>query len=161
MRRAAYWLIPLIAFAVALFIVLFLVEINPSTPAMHSIEDDKKEDSSQGLKGQLGSWISHFSTTEENEYFYPVNEVTLKLDMGDEISTLEIYRLTVKPKNSDELLQTKEEVKKSELPYVMQDDGDTKILTVDSPDQSQLQSLVTKLKTYQIMATVSPYTEEK
>jgi len=160
MRRAAYWLVPLIAFAVALFIVLFLIEINPSAPKVHS-SDEEGEATSKGLKGQLGSWISHFASTEENEYFYPVNEVTLNLDMGGKSSTLEIYRLTIKPKNGDELLQTKDELKKSELPYVVLNEGDMKILTVDSPDQSQLQSLVTKLKTYQIMATMSPNREEK
>ena len=34
-------------------------------------------------------------------------------------------------------------------------------LLVDSNDRNVLASLVTKLKTYQITATVSPYTEEK
>jgi hypothetical protein len=43
----------------------------------------------------------------------------------------------------------------------MQNQEDTMILTIDSTDQSQLQSLVTKLKTYQITTTLSPYTEEK
>ncbi|HEX5328773.1 hypothetical protein [Sulfuricurvum sp.] len=161
MRRAAYWLVPLIAFAVAVFIVLFLVQINPSAPRVDLNENAAESVSSEGLKGQLGSWISHFAKSGEDDYFYPVNEVTLKLDMGDKNNALELYRLTIKPKSSDELLACKEELKKTDLPYVMQNEEDTKILTVDSTDRAQLQSLVTKLKTYQISATVSPYTEEK
>ncbi len=161
MRRAAFWLFPLIAFAVALFIVLFLVQINPSAPKISSGENENDVISSEGLEEKIGSWISHFSSTKESGYFYPVNEITLKLDMGGENTALELYRLTVKPKSSDELLQAKEELKKSTLPYVMQNQEDMMILTIDSTDQFQLQSLVTKLKTYQITATLSPYTEEK
>jgi len=161
MRRAAFWLFPLIAFAVALFIVLFLVQINPSAPNMSPIENNDKVESSEGLKGKIGSWISRFSTTEESGFFYPVNEVTLNLDMGGESAVAEMYRLTIKPQGSDELLQVIEELKKNALPYVMQNNEDIKRITVDSTDQFQLQSLVTKLKTYQITATVAPFTEEK
>lgn len=161
MRRAAFWLVPLIAFAVALFIVLFLVQINPSAPKMSSSENENDVGSSEGLGEKLGSWINHFSTTKESGYFYPVNEVTLKLDVGGENNALCMYRLTVSPKNTDELLQVKQELKKSELPYEMQNKEEPMILTVDSTDQPQLQSLVTKLKTYQITAKLSPYTEEK
>ena len=161
MRRTAYWLVPLIAFAVALFIVLFLIQINPSAPKLDVKENGGESVSSKGLKEELGSWISHFAKSGENDYFYPVNEVTLKLDMGDKNSVPELYRLTIKPKSSDELLQCKEELKKTDLPYVIQNEEGSKVLTVDATDKTQLQSLVTKLKTYQITATVSPYTEEK
>jgi hypothetical protein len=160
MRRAAFWLFPLIAVAVALFIVLFLIKINPSAPSVHSSENEYDVGSYQGLGEKLSSWITHFSTAKESGYFYPVNEVTLKLDMGGENNSLEMYRLSVTPKSADELLQVKEELKANELPYEMQKNEDTMTLTVDSTDKNQLQSLVTKLKTYQITATVSPYTEE-
>jgi len=161
MRRAAFWLFPLIAFSVALFIVLFLVQINPSAPNVSLTENNDEIESSEGLKEKFGSWLSHFSVTEESGYFYPVNEVTLNLDMGGESAVSEMYRLTIKPQNSDELLQVMEELKQSTLPYEMQNNEDTKQITVDSTDQFQLQSLVTKLKTYQITATVAPFTEEK
>lgn len=161
MRRAAYWLIPLIAFGVALFIALFLVEINPTAPKVHSTDATEETTSVIGLKDRIGSWIRHFSKGGEDDYLYPVNEVTLKLDMGDKNSDLDLYRLIIKPKNSDELLQCKEELKKTDLPYVMQNEGDVKTIMVDSTDKSALQSLVTKLKTYQITAKLSPYSEEK
>jgi hypothetical protein len=138
-----------------------LVQINPSAPKVHSTDTSDEAPSSVGLKDRIGDWISHFSKSGEEDYLYPVNEVTLKLDMGDKSNDLDLYRLTIKPKNSDELLQCKEELKKTDLPYVMQNEEDTKILTVDSTDKSQLQSLVSKLKTYQITAKISPYTEEK
>ena len=161
MRRAAVWLFPLIAFAVAVFIVLFLMEINPSAPKIDPLENDEGGKSTGSFQGQIGNWISHFSNAKESGYFYPVNEVTLKLDMGCEESPLKMYRLTIQLHNSEELLQVKDELKKNLLPYVVQNGEDARLVTVDSADQTQLQSLVTKLKTYQITATVAPYTEEK
>jgi hypothetical protein len=161
MRRAAYWLFPLIAFAVALFIALFLVQINPSTPSLIPIQKDDENDPSEGLKGKIGNWLSHFSQKEESGYFYPVNEVTLYLDMGGKHPLSDVYRVTINPQNSDEHLQVIEELKKSTLPYVMEKNEKMGQITVDSTDQSHLQSLVTKLKTYQITVTLAPLTEEK
>jgi hypothetical protein len=161
MRRAAYWLIPIIAFGVALFIALFLVQINPPAPKVHSMNDGEGSHVSKGLTEQMGSWISRLSGNSENDYFYPVNEVTLHLDMGGAPNDGEIYRLTIKPKNPDEVLRIKEALEKSELPYNMENDGEQKFFIIDSNDKAQLQSLVTKLKNYQNTATMSPNTEEK
>ncbi len=160
MRRAAVWLFSFIAFGVAVFIVVFLIQINPR----ESFSDVKGEDSlshtSQKSGGEFESWISRFSTPEESDYFYPVNEVTLNLDMGNGSNPSMVYRLSVGPLDSDHLLLVKEELETHALPYDLQNSGETKLITVDSTDQFQLQTLVTKLKTYQIPATLSPYTEE-
>ncbi|MFY9142621.1 hypothetical protein [Sulfuricurvum sp.] len=159
MRRATYWLFPLIASGVAVFIVILLYKINPAAPKVEAVEYDEIQ-SSETPTGQK-NWMSRFSVSEEKGYFYPVNEVSLKLDMGGESSASAVYRLSVGLKSSYELFCVKQELKKSALPYFMHKEGKVMTLTVDSTDQSKLASLVTKLKTYQITATVSPYTEEK
>ncbi|MDD5716692.1 MAG: hypothetical protein PHW64_02730 [Sulfuricurvum sp.] len=160
MRRAAYWLFPLIALAVAVFIVLFLIQINPAAPKLDSLKSEES-DSTQTVDEESGSWIDRLSGSEDKGYFYPINEVTLKLDMDRGAVASENYRLSVILKSSYELFCVKEELKKSALPYSMKKEGNTMTLSVDSANQSLLLSLVTKLKTYQITATVSPYTEEK
>jgi len=161
MRRAAYWLFPLIAVAVAVFIIIFMIQINPAAPVLKNGMDDDQNDGSMQASEQKNSWLDHFSISEEKGYFYPVNEVSLKLTQGEEAIVPEHYRLTVPLKSSYELFCVKEELKKSELPYFMRKEGQSMTLFVDSNDQNKLASLVTKLKTYQITATVSPYTEEK
>jgi len=161
MRRAAYWLFPLIATAVAVFIVIFMIQINPAAPALNAGSDEGEKDVSMHLNPEIGNWIDRFSTTKEKDYFYPVNEVTLKLDTGGENTVLGLYRLTAPVKGANELSFVKKELNKSALRYIIHEEGDTMTLTVDSTDQNKLASLVTKLKTYQITATVSPYTEEK
>jgi hypothetical protein len=161
MRRIAYWLFPLIAGAVALFIVVFMIQINPSAPVFESDslenEDNGTRDDSEGAK----SWIDRFSMSDDKGTVYPINEVSLELDMGGEEPSFTRYRMTVPLKNSYELFCLKQELKNSGFPYFFQKEGDAMTLLVDSDDQNKLASLVTKLKTYQITATVSPYTEDK
>ena len=162
MRRAAYWLFPLIALAVAVFIVVLLIKINPSAPVLKIAPEEGDTDSLVKGKSASGSWLDRFSITEDKGYFYPVNEVSLKLDMGDEHIASSMYRLVAVLNGSNDILHVKEELSNSELPYrLYKAEGDMMTLTVDSTDQTQLASLVTKLKTYQITANVSPFTEEK
>ena len=80
MRRAAYWLFPLIALMVAVFITIFLIQINPSAPKV-KISDTEEVLPSEASSDEK-SWISRFSASDEKEYFYPVNEVTLNLEIS-------------------------------------------------------------------------------
>lgn len=86
-RRAAFWLFPLIAIAVAVFITVFLIQINPSVPKVEISDTDEvlppKE--SSGEK----SWIEGITNHNDKKYFYPVNEVRLKLDSTDSIAVPE------------------------------------------------------------------------
>jgi hypothetical protein len=159
MRRVAYWLFPLIAGAVAAFIVVLMIYINPSLP--HSAipggaGDQKLSDASPA---EEKGWIERYSQTGEKEYLYPVNEVHLVLDTGEH-PAVPNYRLRVPLKDSYELFCVKQELYNKALPYFLQREGDAMTLLVDSHDEKTLASLVTKLKTYQITATMSPYTEE-
>jgi len=92
MRRAAYWLFPLIALTVAVFITIFLIQINPSAPKVEisDIDEVLPAEASSNEK----SWISHFSGNDEKEYFYPVNEVTLNLDVANETTFSESNQTT-------------------------------------------------------------------
>lgn len=161
MRRFAYWLFPLIAGAVAVFIVVLLIRINPSTPPIDAEAIQEDDNGSVDSTDTKGSWIDRFSMSEDSGTVYPINEVSLELDMGEEKSSLDRYRLSVPLQNSYELFCLKQELKNSGFSYFFQKEGDAMTLLVDSDDRNKLASLVTKLKTYQITATVSPYTEEK
>lgn len=159
MRRFAYWLFPLTAAAVAVFIVVFMIRINSYVPSSEDSLKDEYSSSTAPIAAQE-SWISRFSMSEEKGYFYPINEVHLELDMGENAPVTR-HRLAVPLKDSYELFCLKQELMNSGLPYFLHKEGDVMTLLVDSDDQNKLESLVTKLKTYQISATVSPYTEEK
>lgn len=83
MRRAAYWLFPLIALAVAVFIVVFMIQINPAAPVLNATSGEAETEDSSHFSPEIGNWIERFSSSEEKGYFYPVNELTLELDTND------------------------------------------------------------------------------
>ncbi len=159
MRRFAYWLFPLIAAAVAIFIVVFMIQINPAPPSAEQCSED--EDAVPCDSNEEVSWIDRFSLKKEKSYFYPINEAHLVLGSSEEVSDRPAYRLSVPLNDSYELFCAKQELANNGAPYLMQTDGNVTILLVDSNDRKKLATLVTKLKTYQISATVSPYTEEQ
>lgn len=85
MQRIAYWLFPLIAVAVAIFIVVFMIQINSAAPPLHDEGSAELQGSSSpDSKGNAG-WLKHFSLGEDKGYLYPVNELTLELDTNDSL----------------------------------------------------------------------------
>ena len=85
MQKILKWFTPLLAIGVAVFLVFFLISIN-------SLEEfiDKEP---LALKTQVIKkkpekvWLDHFSKSQRLGYFYPVNEVYIKVDL-DEIVDL-------------------------------------------------------------------------
>lgn len=160
MRRFAYWLIPTIAIAVAAFIVAFMIEINPAAPTMQkdaslnvTSEPTTVEEGSQG-------WIKNFNLNNEKGYFYPVNEVTITLDDNESQNKTQMHHLVVPLKDSYEFFCLKQELKNCNLSYLLNQEGDTMTVLIDSADHKKLTTLVTKLKTYQISATLSSFKED-
>lgn len=159
MRRFAYWLFPLIAILVATFIVVFIIDINPAAPTLH--QDTALDEVAQPVcaEGSTG-WIKHFKVRQDKEYAYPVNEVTIALDDNESLSKAKHYHLVVPLKDSYEFFCLKQELKDSNLPYLLNQEGDSMTVLIDSTDRSKLATLVAKLKTYQISATLSSFKED-
>lgn len=159
MRRFAYWLFPVIAVVVAVFIVVFMIDINPAAPILD--QDTALDETAKALnaEGSLG-WINHFNLKRDKASAYPVNEVTILLDDNESSNKDKRYRLWVPLKDSYEFFCLKQELKDSNLSYLLNQDGDSMSVLIDSTDQKTLTALVTKLKTYQISATLSSPIED-
>lgn len=160
MRRYAYWLFPIIAIGVAVFIVVFMVEINPAAPTIR--QDVALDETAKPIASEESSpgWIKHFNISNEQEYFYPVNEVRIELDDNETHSKAQQYHLVVPLNNSYEFFCLKQELKNSNLSYLLNQDRGTMTVLIDSTDQTKLTTLVAKLKTYQISATLSSLKED-
>jgi hypothetical protein len=83
MQRIAYGLFPLIAVAVAIFIVVFMFQINSPVPPLHDDASVVTDDNTKPAQEENIGWLDHFSLGEDKGYLYPVNELTLKLDTND------------------------------------------------------------------------------
>jgi len=73
-----YWLFPAIAITVAIFIVVFMIQINPKV----SLEEEKQhsQDTPASVEERSRGWINDLTVSDEKGYLYPVNELTLQTD---------------------------------------------------------------------------------
>jgi predicted flavoprotein YhiN len=155
MHKTAYWLFPLIAIAVAVFIILFFIEIN-QVSTVESKNTEVQLTKSLVLEDDKGSWISRLSQIHRQEYLYPVNEVSLEISPMVQSESIKQYRLNVKLASSYEFFCLKQELEKTKLSYLLNQSSDSMSVEIDSSDLVSLNNLINKLKMYQISATLSP-----
>ncbi|MDD2828807.1 MAG: hypothetical protein PHW18_04460 [Sulfuricurvum sp.] len=160
MRRAAYWLFPIIAIAVAIFIVVFMVQINPSSSLESETAHENDTNVSVSTNEEAPGWLKRLKLTTDTGYAYPVNDVSLETDSGSLDSKVKRYRLIVNLKDSYEFFCLKQELKNTTFSYLLNQNGESMSVVIDSNDDTGLTNLVSKLKTYQITATLSPYKED-
>jgi len=105
-------------------------------------------------------WLDHFSKSQRLGYFYPVNEVYIKVDLDEKITKTITYKLSAPLLDPYQLFCLKEELKQHKLKYFLEKDKNGVELFVFSKNIDRLNSLVKVLKNYQISAMISPYKEE-
>jgi hypothetical protein len=158
MQKILKWFAPLLALGVAIFIIFFLVSIN-SNDEFIDIEPLTLEDNVTQKKPEQ-NWLNHLSKSERLGYFYPVNEVYIKVDLNEEIIKTITYRLSAKLLDPYQLFCLKEELKQHGLKYYLQKDKSGVELLIYSQDVDKLKDLVKVLNNYKILASVKPYKEE-
>jgi hypothetical protein len=159
MQKILKWFTPVLALGVAIFIIFFLISIN-SNEGLQNVKPivrKNKDSTSQQEK----SWLNRFSKTQREGYFYPVNEIYIKIDLEDEITDKTVYKLSASSLDPYQLFCLKEELKRYKLRYYFTKDKSGLELLIYSKNKAKLDSLVGVLKKYQISATIMPYKEEK
>ncbi|MEO1954741.1 MAG: hypothetical protein ABGW74_08550, partial [Campylobacterales bacterium] len=119
----------------------------------------RKTEKSTTQKEKL--WLDRFSITQRKGYFYPVNEVYIKVDLDKNIISKTIYKLSASSLDPYQLFCLKEELKQHKLRYYFTKDKKGLELLIYSTDRVKLNSLVRVLKKYQIVAKIEPYKEDK
>lgn len=158
MQKILKWLTPLIAVGVAVFIIFFLILINSNeTPIKITPLEHKSE---VVVKKQEKVWLNHFSKTERLGYFYPVNEVYIKVDLNEKIASKTIYKLSAPLLDPYQLFCLKEELKQHKLKYYLKRDKSGVELLIYSKNIEKLNTLVRVLKNYQISAQIGLYKED-
>jgi len=159
MQKILKWFTPVLALGVAVFIVLFLISIN-STGKLEDIKlvVHKTKNATQ-QKEKI--WLDRFSLIQRKGYFYPVNEVYVKIDLDASIISKTIYKLSASSLDPYQLFCLKEELKQHKLKYYFTKDKKGLELLIYSTNKTKLNSLVRVLRKYQIMAKIEPYKEDK
>ncbi|WP_457748123.1 hypothetical protein [Sulfurimonas sp.] len=142
----------------AIFITFFLVSINSPEVFIDSKPLTLESNITQGKSEKL--WLNHFSNAKRKGYFYPVNEVYVKVDLNEKITKTIIYKLSAKVKDPYQLFCLKEELKGHGLKYFLKKDKMGIDLLIYSQNVDKLNKLVQALKNYKISAQIEPYKEE-
>jgi hypothetical protein len=158
MRKILKWFAPILAGSVAIFIVFFLISINSSNAHIKSQAFELEENLTH-VHSET-NWLNHFSKSQQLGYYYPVNEVFVKLDLNEKIIKIITYKLSAQLLDPYQLFCLKEELKRHRLKYFLMKNKSTVNLLIYSQDVNKLNSLVDVLKNYQISATVEPYKED-
>ncbi|MCF6329979.1 MAG: hypothetical protein L3I99_00340 [Sulfurimonas sp.] len=152
------WLTPIIGIGVAIFIILFLFDIN-SSEKIKNLEPLALK-TSVSPKTEKVVWLNHFSKTERLGYFYPVNEVYIQTSLDEKIHPKITYKLSASLIDPYQLFCLKEELDQHKLKYYLKRDKNGVELDIYSNDKNKLNSLVRVLKNYQIIAKVTLYKED-
>jgi len=158
MQKILKWFAPLLAGVVAIFIIFFLISINSEKAYIES-EPLALEQKVTQVKPEQ-NWLNHFSKSERLGYFYPVNEVYVKMDLDEKITKIITYKLSAKLLDPYQLFCVKEELKHHGLKYYLMKDRTIVNLLIYSQDVNKLNSLVNSLKNYKILAKIEPYKED-
>jgi len=159
MQKVIKWFAPLLALGVAIFITFFLIsinsqEINQETKPLKLVSETSIKIPKEKL------WLNHLSQTEKKGYFYPVNEIYVKVDLNEKIIKAITYKLSAVLKDPYQLFCLKEELNSYGFKYFLKKDKKGIELLIYSQNVGKLHSLVNVLKNYKILAQVKPYKEE-
>ena len=159
MHNILKWFTPIIGIGVAIFIVLFLLDINSSTKTKDL--EPLALQVAVTPKAEKKIWLNHFSKTERLGYFYPINEIYIQTSLDKKIYSKTIYKLSASLIDPYQLFCLKEELNQHRLKYYLKRDKSGVELDIYSKDKNKLNSLVRVLKNYQILAKVTLYKEDK
>jgi hypothetical protein len=158
LQKILKWFTPIIGIGVAIFIIFFLISINSSEKFIKSEPLSLSDEVVQKKPKKV--WLNHFSQTQRLGYFYPVNEVYIKIDLDEKITKVITYKLSAPLLDPYQLFCLKEELKQHELKYFLEKNTNGVELLIFSKNIDKLNSLVKVLKNYQISAMIESYKEE-
>lgn len=159
MSKAFRWLAPIIFIGVSVFLLLFFISINSHDEIY--VEEIPVDDTIEKKTQLKNTWLDHLSQNEKLGYFYPVNEVYVKVNLDKEIPRNTIYKLSTSVLDPYQLFCLKEELKFYKFKYYLSKKGDNVQLFIYSKNSKKLNALVDKLSQYKISAKVNLYKEEK
>lgn len=160
MQKILKWLPPFIATGVAIFIGFFLYSINSNSQIIKIAPLERKNE--VAVSESKSVWLDSFSKTQKDDYFYPVNEILIKVDLNEKIVEKTVptvvvkttYQLSASLLDPYQLFCLQEELKQHGLKYSLKQDKKNTELLIHSKDKAKLDSLIKVLKNYQISAKI-------
>jgi len=150
----AKWLFPAIAGGVAIFLVIFLVQVNQTDASIYADKADIPKAQEIPSIVSKEKWIERFSEQEEAGYFYPVTEIFVEVDLKEPPRKTTIYQLKAGDLDPYQLYCLKEVLHQYKTKYMFEQQRDDMKLIIYSQNVKQLENIVKTLKNYAINAQI-------
>ena len=150
----AKWLFPAIAGGVAIFLVIFLVQVNQTDASIYADKADIPKAQEIPSIVSKEKWIERFSEQEEAGYFYPVTEIFVEVDLKEPPKKTTIYQLKAGDLDPYQLYCLKEVLHQYKTKYMFEQQRDDMKLIIYSQNVKQLENIVKTLKNYAINAQI-------
>ncbi|MBE0498137.1 MAG: hypothetical protein IBX43_02715 [Campylobacterales bacterium] len=150
----AKWLFPAIFVGVAIFLVLFLVQVNQTDASIYAQKADIPKAQELSSIPSREKWIERFSEHENAGFFYPVTEIFVQLDFKEPPEKTSIYQLQAGNLDPYQLFCLKEVLAQYKIPYKFEQNKNDMKLVIYSKNLQQLQNIVKTLKNYAINARI-------
>lgn len=150
----AKWLFPAIFVGVAIFLVLFLVQVNQTDASIYAQKADIPKAQELSYIPSREKWIERFSEHENEGFFYPVTEIFVQLDLKEPPEKTSIYQLQAGDLDPYQLFCLKEVLAQYKITYKFEQNKNDMKLVIYSKNLSQLQNIVKTLKDYAINARI-------
>lgn len=155
----AKWLFPTIFVGVAIFLILFLVQVNQTDTSIYSEKTDLPKVQELPYIPSREKWIERFSEHENQGFFYPVTEIFVEVDLKEPPQKTTVYQLKAGDLDPYQLFCLKEVLQQYKLTYMFEQNKDDMRLVIYSKNLSQLQNIVKTLKNYAINAEIITITK--
>jgi len=150
----AKWLFPSIAGGVAIFLILFLVQVNQNDASIYTDTVDVPQAQSLPPVESKEKWIERFSQHQDEGFFYPVTEIFVEVDLKEEKKKTKIYQLKAGDLDPYQLYCLKEVLHQYKTKYKFEQEKDDMKLIIYSQNLNQLKNIVKTLKNYAINAQI-------
>ena len=150
----AKWLFPAIAGGVAIFLVIFLVQVNQTDASIYADKADipKAQEIPEIVSKE--KWIERFSEQENEGYFYPVTEIFIEVDLKEPPVKTITYQLKAGNLDPYQLYCLKEVLHQYKTKYMFEQQREDMKLIIYSQNVKQLKNIVKTLKNYAINAQI-------
>ncbi|SFV54516.1 Putative periplasmic protein [hydrothermal vent metagenome] len=152
MKQILKWFSLLFAVSVAIFVIFLLYTINGEEPIIKQKSfapiTQKKEQNKEAL------WLDHLVKRKKRDYFFPVTEVYIKMDLVKYIPPQKPMQLVVNDLDPYQIFCLKEELRDHKVGYFFKKTKEKTELFVYSKDRKRLNDLIKVLKKYQIDAKI-------
>ncbi len=153
-KSLASWLFPSIFVGVAIFLLVFFIQINKTDASVYAEKAKIPQAKQLPPLHSKEQWLDQLSEQEKQGYFYPVTEIFVAVDLEEPPKKTKVYQLQADALDPYQLYCLEEVLKAYKTHYQFEQKEKEMKLTIQSVNLTQLKKIVETLKNYAINAKI-------